>query len=160
MPRLLPGKHHVQVIKASFTESQTKGTMGIQFDFGNDEGTIDCTRWVTPNTVDRVIADLETLGYSRALFDDASNLDRMQDIIMGNECEIVVEDEEYNGKCVPKFKWINAPRSTSRATPGMRDKLHSLLTGKPVGLVSQPRSAQAAYAPHPSGPLTDDDIPF
>ncbi len=74
--RLQEGKHHVQVIGASFTESKT-GTMGIKLDFENDNGTIDCTRWVTPNTVDRVIADLETLGYSKELFDDASNLDRM-----------------------------------------------------------------------------------
>lgn len=161
MPRLQPGKHHVQVTGAAYTESSSKGTMGIRFDFENDEGTIDCTRWVTPNTVDRVITDLETLGYSRALFDDASNLDRLQEIILGNECDIVVEDKEYNGKWTPEVKWINAPGRSKAATPGMRDRLHSLLTGKPVPLVSQPRSAASnGPAPQPFAPIEDSDVPF
>lgn len=155
MPRLQAGKHHVHVISASFTES-TKGTMGIKFEFENDDGQIDCTRWVTPNTVDRVTKDLETLGYASVLFEDASNLDRIQEITLGNECEIVVDDEEYNGNWTPKVKWINSPSKNGSASVGMRDKLHMLLTRKPVpaGLVSGPIGTQ------PTPPLTDDDLPF
>ena len=156
MPRLQAGKHHVQVIGASLTESKTKGTMGIHFEFENDHGHIDCDRWVTPNTVDRVMADLETLGYSKEYFEDPANLDRIQEITLGNEVEIVVEDEEYNGNWTPKVKWINAPRRNQVATPGMRDRLHAMLTGKLVPLASAPRRNE----PQPSPPLTDSDVPF
>lgn len=155
--RLSPGKHHVQVIGASLTASST-GTMGIRFDFENDDGTIDHTLWVTERTVDRVRENLATLGYSSQLFDDPANLDRIQEITLGNECQMVVEDEEYKGKIESKVKWINALGRNglgrgSVATPGMRDRLHAMLTGKPAPLVSQPREPQAM-------PLSDDDLPF
>lgn len=153
--RLPPGKHHVQVVGASLTES-SKGTMGIRFDFENDQGTIDHTLWVTERTVDRVRENLATLGYSNELFNDPANMDRMQDITLGNECEIVVEDEEYNGDVKAKVKWINAIGSSKAATPGMLDRLHAMLTGKPAPLMSQPRAAE----PQPFAPIDDERVPF
>ncbi len=63
-------KYPAKVAEAFVMESSKKGTMGICFTFACAEGHIEAIRWLTENTADRVIKDLETLGFSRTLLDD------------------------------------------------------------------------------------------
>ena len=158
--RLTPGKYHVTVKKAFATESQG-GTPGITFLFECESGEIDCTRWVTEKTRDRVITDLETLGFSFEMLGEQENLDRIDDYVRGNECEIVVADEEYKGVVEAKVKWINA--IGGKATVNTKTAIWAALTGKtPVprddGLVSRPRKVEPNIPP--SAPISDDDIPY
>lgn len=159
MPRLEAGKHEVTVRDAYMSES-SKGTMGITFLFENDEGDIDCTRWVTPATSERVLTDLETLGFSRDRFNDIANLEKLADITRGARCSITVEDEEYAGNITPKVKWINPVGPPKANTKEAMQRVFSILTGNTItgGLVSAPRRPQ--NTPPPSAPISDDDVPF
>lgn len=154
MPRLTAGTYHVQVKSANMTESQ-KGTMGITFHFECESGDIDCTRWVTPGTSEYVIKDLDTLGFGRELIDKVENLDRIDEITRGNECQIVVEDEEYKGNVTAKVKWINPISFTGGNAAG---KIHSILVGNSItGGAPAPRSAPVVPAPRAT---TSEPAPF
>lgn len=163
--RLTPGKYHVRVVKAFATEAQS-GTPGITFMFECESGEIDCTRWITDKTRDYVIKDLDTLGFSFDMLGDQENLDRIDDIVRGNEVEIVVADEEYRGTVEAKVKWINAVGS--RGGGNTKASVWEALTGKTPavsavarkdGLVSGPRSVPVA-SQQPFAPVSDQDVPY
>jgi hypothetical protein len=160
---LLPeGKHEVEVVDAYMTESQS-GTPGLVFRFENLEGHQECIRYITPNTTDRVIEDLETMGFPRAKLSDMANLDKLKDFIKGNSVRIVVKDEEYQGKTTPKVAWINKSGAMKKETPDVRANIFALLNGKAPALMSAPRSRAAAPAtsePPPNTPFTEDQEPF
>src|ERR1019366_4774922 len=137
------GKHEVEVTGASMVEANS-GTIGICFYFKNEDGDIDCTRWVTEKTYEYVTKDLETMGFARELIGDIANLDRIGEFIKGNRVQIVVEDDTYNGKTEAKVKWINAAGSSGGGKGidvASKKRLAALLSGKPAGLVSAPRGA-------------------
>jgi hypothetical protein len=146
-------KYSATVVDAFAIESSKKGTVGICFTFACAEGHIEATRWLTENTADRVIKDLETLGFSRQLLENAENLDRIGEIVKGRECEIVSEWDDYKKKMV--VKWINGAGSGDRRAsgPGVLDRMHALLTGKAAPLVSRPRTQSE---PPPFGPGDPD----
>lgn len=150
--RLGTGKHIVEATGAALTESQS-GTPGITFYFKNDDGDMECTRWVTEKTYEYVTKDLETLGFDRSLIADVANLDRIGEVIKGNQVEIICEEEEYRGKYEVKVKWINAIGGGKTAGGTTKTRLAALLSGKPAGLVSGPRSTQSAD-------LDDSTAPF
>lgn len=152
-------KYTVKVVDAFITESSKKGTMGLCFTFMCDEGRIECIRWVTEATSDRVKMDLHTLGFTSDMLEDPTSLDRLKEITLGNEVEIVTEEKEYNEKITVVVKWINAVGGWAGrgAGPGVRDRMHALLTGKPAPMVSAPRQRTPPAAPT----LNDDDgAPF
>lgn len=163
MPRLTEeGKYDVTVTNAYLTESQ-QGTPGIVFEFDCEEGSIDCTRWVTPKTSERLWADLETLGFTKKHCEDMESLDRIGEIVNGHMCRIVTKFETYNNEETLKVQWINpvgGPRSTSSDT---KQNIYSVLMGNSItgGLRSAPRSAQrpAASGPAPHAPI-NEDVPF
>ncbi len=156
MAKLQAGKHNVSVMGAGITLSKS-GTIGITFRFRSDDGEIDCTRWVTDRTRQYVLRDLETLGFTAEMLEDAANLDRIGEITFGNECEIVVEDEEYNGNWVPKVKWINALNGGGRANPDTTAKIQSILLGRAVSAAPKP-AAQSKE--HSKSEIDSSDIPF
>lgn len=175
---LLPeGKYEVEVVDAYMTESQS-GTPGLVFRFENLEGHQECIRYITPNTTDRVIEDLETMGFPRAKLSDMANLDKLKDFIKGNSVRIVVKNEEYLGKQVAKVAWINKPGAMRKESPDIRASIFALLNGKAPALASAPRSVPVSpppfrnvndpppprYAPQseipPNTPFSDEDTPF
>ncbi len=157
---LLPeGKHDVDLVDVYMTESQG-GTPGIVFKFRNTEGHQECTRWLTPKTTDRVIEDLETLGFPRAKLSDMANLERLMDFIGGASVRIVVEDEEYNGVETPKVKWINKQGAMKKESPQLKQTIFDLLNGKAPALMSAPRSKPATSEPPPNTPFTEDQESF
>lgn len=159
---LLPeGKYEVEVVDAYMTESQS-GTPGLVFRFENLEGHQECIRYITPNTTDRVIEDLETMGFPRAKLSDMANLDKLKDFIKGNSVRIVVKDEEYQGKSTPKVAWINKPGAMRKESPDIRANIFALLNGKAPALTSAPRSRAAAPVSEmpPNTPMDIEDAPF
>jgi hypothetical protein len=56
--------------------------------------------WLTEKPFDRSIESLRNLGWKG---DDLRDLSTVN-----GECEVVLEEEEYNGKVQTKVKWINA----------------------------------------------------
>lgn len=155
------GKYDVTVTNAYMTESQG-GTPGIVFEFNCEEGSIDCTRWVTPKTAERLWGDLETLGFTKKHAEDMDNLDRLGEIVNGHMCRIVTKFESYNGEETLKVQWINpigGPRSTAVET---KQNIHAVLSGNSItapALRSAPRSARPQSEPPPNSP-TDESVPF
>ena len=110
---LKSGKHLCIVAPPSngwFCESST-GTAGIRLPLeitsGECKGTLcEYIGWLSHAALPRTVKTLvEVFGWDR-------NLDTLGKLLdsgpfVGKECEITVEDEEYNGKISPKIKWLN-----------------------------------------------------
>jgi hypothetical protein len=147
------------VLRAGMTESQ-KGTLGISLTFELDSGTIDHVLWVTPNTHDRVLKDLNTLGLSQARIDDPDTFEDIDTALRGARCSVVIEDEEYKGEVRARVKWINDPQA--QASEDAVARIYGLLAspGKakvaPVPINAAPRAPE----PPPNTPFSDDDVPF
>lgn len=117
--------------------------------------------YFSEKTFDRTIQSLRYCGWSG---DDMTNLEGLD----ANEVDIVVEDEEYEGKTFAKVQWVNKPGGLQLKAPmaeekakafaaSMRDKIRALdaATGtKPNGAkaTAKPAAAKAAAA--------TDDLPF
>lgn len=153
------GKYEVEVVDAYMTESQS-GTPGLVFRFENLEGHQECIRYITPNTTDRVIEDLETMGFPRAKLSDMANLEKLKDFIKGNSVRIVVKDEEYQGNLTPKVAWINKPGAMRKESPDIKASIFALLNGKAPALTSAPRSKPPTSEPPPNAPMGNDEDQF
>lgn len=167
MPRLTPGTYTVTVQRAFLTES-SKGTLGIAFNFTCPDGTIDHVIWVTPASSERALETLDALGFGQEQLSEVENLDRIEEFTKGNECSIMVEDEEYNGNVTAKVKWINKVGARKISNPLGKAALFALLKGQtpPPRTVSGPRTqtasraTQAATEPPPNTPFDDTNVPF
>ena len=142
----------------------------VSFPVKNDDGTERFLGWrgyFTEKTTDRTIESLRIMGFAG---EDLSQLEGLDT----NEVDLVVEDEEHEGKTYEKVQFINKPRgpSVKNALTGeklgafaaqMREKFraHDASQGK------RTTSKPAASAPSRGGvmipdppPHTDDDLPF
>ena len=151
MAELQPGTYNVRVANAGFLRSQNKGTPGIAIRFENDtHDYIEHTMWVTPGTTEFVLRDLDKLGMTEERMNSYEDFAAIGAALKGAECEVVVEDEEYQGNWRPKVKFINAAGDPGDAV----SRIYGLLTGRGVpGAPSKPQPA-AAMA------IADDDLPF
>jgi hypothetical protein len=149
-------KYEATVVKAGMEESQSKGTLGISLTFSvktEDGGLayIDHTMWVTPNTRDRVLENLQTLGLNKERVFEPGVLDNLTDHLQGAVCSITTKLDEYRGEERVIVQWINPtkpPVSEDAAT-----RMFGLLKGDPQPPVSLPRSASGAPALPGSKPL-------
>lgn len=156
------GPHQVNVASAMITKS-SRGTPWIKIFFHNeDSGTIEHTLWVTPNTRDRVLEQLEMLGCSRAQLDDENTLGDLDEILTGAKCEIVCEEQEYNGKWSMKVKWINPAELP--VGDDLISEMYGLLTGKQSTRKPELVPARPVAAAVPVGPVAegvdDESVPF
>lgn len=117
----------------------------------------------TEATTDRTIESMRYMGFEG---DDLSNLVGLDK----NEVELVVEDEEYEGKMYPRVQWVNKPRgpmvkneldgqklSAFAAQMKSAFRAHDAAEGKRVG--TKPAAAPSGDK-RPEPPLSDADIPF
>lgn len=117
----------------------------------------------TDLTTDRTIESLRYLGFEG---DDLSNLVGLDK----NEVDLVVEDEEYEGKTYARVQFINQPRGATVKTVLEGQKLstfaaqmksafraHDAANGKRT--TTRPAAPAADKRPEPP-PLSDADIPF
>lgn len=166
------------VVDATFLgKSPKKGTGYVAVRFKDDVGdTITAYLYTSDAALGRTVETLEALGWSvEANNGDVSTLHETQ-LLVGAKAEIVVENEEYEGKVRPKVKWINDPNGGGRAegmapsdaqafAAALRAKVYGTRLGKAPA--SKP-AARPAARPAPSKATAppddqggdDSDLPF
>ena len=118
----------------------------------------------TEATADRTIESLRYCGWQGDDLLDLTGLDT-------NEVELVVEDEEYEGKINVRVQWINRVAALSLKVPltgdkakafaaAMKGKIRALDAAGGKRTPSKPASSSAPAGPPEPPPLTDADIPF
>lgn len=143
----------------------------VHFEILTPDAEMSAINWYgyfTDKTWERTIESLRICGWTGA---DLQSLDGLN----ANEVELVIEDEEYEGKMRARVRWVNRPGGLSLKAPlsgdraksfaaSMRDRIKALDATSPQR--PAPRT-QPAMAPPPhigqnggAPPLTDDDIPF
>ena len=144
-----------------------KAYIAISFKVKDTDGEEKFVSWrgfFTEATTERTIESLRAMGFEG---DDLSNLVGLDK----NEVELVVEDEEYEGKTYARVQWVNKPKG-----PGVKNQLegqklgafaaqmkqafraHDASNGKRVG--TKPAAAPGGDPRPEPPPLSDADIPF
>ena len=109
-----PGTYSATVIKTRFGEAST-GTpfISVQFSVTDDTGTVEeiwGNIYLSPKAMPMARKSLKAIGFdidNRSLCD----LEDQPEILASNECEIVVDEEEYRGVASLKVKYINRKRT-------------------------------------------------
>lgn len=121
--------------------------------------------WLTDGAWKKTVEALRVLGW---IGNDISEVPDLADAgALANECEIVIEHEEYNGKVRAKIAWLNAPggrgtKITGSALTSFAERLKSSIASVPMPEGVKPSSAPAATRPTASAasaPPTDDIPP-
>lgn len=123
MAELGPGRHRVKITNTRLGESRSgKDYIGMAFE--DAEGnSISADRWLTEKTVDRTISELKTCGWdAEANGYDFTQLNASPSPIEGNEVEIQVKEEAYNGTMQNRVAWIN-PIGGPKARPDRAAKI-------------------------------------
>lgn len=97
------GTHKARAKEWALGKSNGKEQIGIMFEFTAPplEGrSITAYLYFTDATVDRTLESLRHCGWDA---DSIADLDSLGN----NEVELVIEDEEYDGKVRSKVKWVN-----------------------------------------------------
>lgn len=170
---LKSGKHICIVTPPAngwFCESST-GTAGLRLPLeitsGECKGTLcEYVGWLSHAALPRTVKTLvEVFGWDR-------NLDALGKLLdsgpfVGKECEITVEDEEYNGKTYPKIKWLN--RAGGGARMLAKDGIAALvkkLSAEVLAVQLEDDAPKAAPKMPPRPPadkdldISDSEIPF
>lgn len=88
---------------AELIESEGKGTPGVKIVMQLEGGgSLTWTGWLTGGATEITVKALRAMGWQG---DDLSDLSTVGSV----DCELVVEEEEYNGKWYPKIKFVNVP---------------------------------------------------
>jgi hypothetical protein len=169
----LAGTHRARAQEWSLGMSSTgKEQIGVMFEIAGgpcDGKHITWFGYFTDNTVDRTLESLRHCGWAS---DNLADLDTLN----ANEVELVIEDEEYDGKVRPKVKWVNRIsrlQMKEQMTPAQVQAFAARLRGKAVASKqkygAQPAQNGAAPSRQPvqqqsfasaGGAVVDDDIPF
>ena len=138
---------------------------------GECKGTqVEYIAWLSHAALDRSVKTLaDVFGWD-------GNLAALSQLVdsgpfVGRECEITVEDEEYNGKMYPKIKWLNKAGGGNSAKPLAKDAVAEMvakLNATAMKLAAEPKDDGTKPAPKsvPKPPkdadldVAPDDIPF
>jgi hypothetical protein len=142
--------------------------VAVLFDILDESAEYSSLTWrgyLSDAAFERTIESLRICGWEG---DDLSKLEGLDK----NEVELVVEEEEYEGKIQTKVRWVNRLGSLSIKAPLEGDQLKSFAAamqsriraldaskGKKTNGASKPSSPPPSGPPEPP-PLTDADIPF
>lgn len=173
------GVHRAKAVEWDLDVQNGKECVVVRFEFADGPHTGRSIQWwgyFTEAAVDRTMESLRYCGWDS---DSIAELDNLG----ANEVELVVKDEEYQGKWRSKVQWVNrlsrlftsspmdaqqraafAARMRGKAVAS-RQKLGTRPSAAPAHATQQRQPARAAYgggggwdssAPSPD----DDDIPF
>lgn len=163
------GTHRVRVVSHVLGRSST-GTPHVSVKFEDVNG--DRITWygyLTEKAMERTVATLGILGWDPVEHNGMVDSLNGTDLLVGNEAEIVVEFETYNGETTAKVKWVN---EVGGGMNGMEDQeassfaaeLRKKILSAPRPKVSaQPGPSKPAQQPAavPEGADDDlDDLPF
>lgn len=138
-------------------------------DLDGEEKFVAWRGFFTEATTDRTVESMRYMGFEG---DDLSQLEGLDK----NEVDLVIEDEEYEGKTYARVKFVNKPRGPSVKTvlegqklgafaAAMKEKFraHDAAAGKRVtskpAAASSPKPPSGDPRPEPP-PIGEDDLPF
>lgn len=142
MPTIQPGTHLVHV-KSHVLAKTSTGKEQLAVTFEDENG--DLITWYgyfTDQAIQRTTESLKILGWKPEEHDYRVASLHGTDLLVGAEAEIVVENEEYDGKTRPKVRWVNSPGSAG----GVRE----ILTDEEAGSFSQRMRAAFVTAKPPA----------
>lgn len=163
------GRSLVKVVSHVLGRSKT-GTPHVAVLFEDVNG--DRITWygyLSDSALERTLASLAILGWDAKAHNGLVDTLNGTDLLVGEEAEIVVEAEEYEGKVNHKVRWVNEvgggglssmeeADATSFAA-SLRQKILSARTPTPS---AKPGPAKATKEPVPAIGVVDadDDLPF
>lgn len=163
------GKHEVGIRSTCLTKSGQKGTPCVAVVFEDDIGeTITYWGYLTDAALEYTMKSLAAMGWKAE--DHDGRIDSLDgtDLLVGKKVEIVVDEEEYEGKVRSKVKFINeigggvgermAPAEASAFAAELRKKLLSMKGPKPSTRPAPARKAEPVAADQ--GGVNLDDCPF
>lgn len=114
--------------------------------------------YLSESTFDRTVEGLRHCGWTG---DDLANMEGLD----ANEVDLVIENEEYEGKTRPKVRWVNkagglalkermAPEKAKTFAASMRGRIRAADAAKGV------KPANGGGKPAEPPPMDDSDIPF
>lgn len=158
MPHMPVGRHVAKVRGQVVLGRTSKGKEQIVVQFENAEG--QHATWygffssaALPYTLER----LETCGWDGEA--DGWNVSKLHrsDKLAGNEVELVIEEEEYDGKKTPKIRWINEVGGGAVADP--MDSEEASRFGEELAQTIRSEKGPAEPEKKDDG-YSLDDIPF
>lgn len=145
-----------------------KPFLAVSFKVKDTDGEEKFVSWrgfFTDATTERTIESMRAMGFEGDDLEKLEGLDK-------NEVDLVVEDEEYEGKTFARVQWVNKPRGPMVKTVLEGDKAkafaasmksafraHDAAGGKRVTSKPEAAAPQGDRRPEPP-PLTDADLPF
>lgn len=152
--QLQAGKNQlVNVTHASFAIAPKKGTPGIKVRFAdNQQHYIDHILWCTDNRLDATKKDLLTLGVDTARYKTFEEFrDQLPKDLIGAECLVTLEEEEYDGNWQTKVKWINESNPFPNADSSAVERMYGLFSGKSTATPPPKPPSAPPLAPGPQG---------
>ncbi len=154
------GRHEVRVVSHALTKSGQKGTPCVAVTFEDDVGQrITWFGYLTDAALEWTLKALAAMGWDSNASDGRIDSLNGTDLLAGNRVEIVVEEEEYEGKLRPKVRWVNeigggvgdrmAPDEATAFATDLRKRILSMRGPAPTtrpGAGGAPRRTAAAPA--------------
>lgn len=136
-----------------FTTSKEKGTpcFWMEFEFqdiapGPDQRfVVRKDWWITDNTIDFVLRDLQTLGWAGGSLDELSRESSNAHSFFYAKVRITVNMENFDGRDYPKVSYINPEDYTPMRKP-MESKDFNILSGKLKGKIAAYRAKNKVAA--------------
>jgi hypothetical protein len=142
-----------------------KGTecVGVEFEFVGDEGNKHRISWYgyfSEKTVERTIEALRFCGWTGNDLSDLSEIGGRDDV----RVNLVIQNEEYEGKVRAKVQWVNRAGGIAMANPLDADQRKSFAARMKGSILAFDQKSGAPrnnvkQAPIPSERVSDD-IPF
>ena len=166
MSNIPNGKYRAKAKEWLLTEIGANATPAVSVDFVFSDpelGKIIWDGWLTDAAADRTLEALRYCGWEGTDINDLQGLD-------ANEVELVIEQEDYNGRSYPKVKWVNRAGGLAHKTPlvgdkarafaqTMKDRIRALDAAKGTRPAAKSQSRSGPAGPD-APPLTDDDLGF
>lgn len=145
-----------------------KEQVAVEFDVlteGAAEKNLVWYGYFTDATLERTIESLRYMGWKGD--DPSDGLPGLD----ANEVDIVVEDEEYEGKTYAKVQWVNRPGGLALKAPlseekakafgaSMRERIRAIDASKGERKVAAPKPPNGGAPASGAKSMTEKDVPF
>jgi len=153
------GTFEATVLEHGLGKAST-GTECFEVKFQTDAGTITGWFYLTEGSKDYTIEKALAMGFSGDSLKELGG-----DCLVGNVCEIVIQNDTYNGKTGPKVQFVNRIGEGGRGVKNDPDVAASIAKQfdcilrekkKTLGVTSAPKKPRSDT----DGACDPDDIPF
>lgn len=158
------GSQIVHISAHALGKSKT-GTPHIAVLFEDDAG--DRITWygyLTDKAIERTVESLQVLGWNPAASGGDIETLNGTDLLVGNQAEIVVEMEEYEGKPSPKVRWVNRPGGGLQKMDGAEAATFASSLRQKIMSAAKPMPSVKPGPARPVAPVgagaPEDDLPF